>query len=168
MAAVVVGALVVALMIALGVMAWLLRREAAYRAIYRYKDSDLTMARRDSVTRSRSVVVGQVQEHLAPIAPKFLERWNPKDARFLGSPIDFVVFDGLDEGQLRSVCFVEVKAGRTAMTRRERQVRDVIEQQNVSFELVRFDPIQTALHPDNASAPVGIREPPAGAPALQP
>jgi len=38
---------------------------------------------------------------------------NPKDARFLGTPLDFIVFDGLDEGEVRRIVFVEVRpAGR--------------------------------------------------------
>jgi len=149
------------------VICWLLHRHSSYRAEHRWTDNDLASARRDSVSRSHSVVVGQVQEHLAPIAPKFLERWNPKDARFLGSPIDFVVFDGLDEGNLRSVFFVEVKTSPTAaMTRRERQIRDAIERRDVAFELVRFDPIDEIL-PSTISDSKPL-EPPETAPALQP
>jgi predicted Holliday junction resolvase-like endonuclease len=38
------------------------------------------------------------------------------DIRFLGSPVDLVVFDGLAEGQVRRLIFVEVKSGRSTHT----------------------------------------------------
>jgi predicted Holliday junction resolvase-like endonuclease len=63
--------------------------------------------RKDAISRSRSVTVGKVSEQLVPYLPGF--GYNPKDARFLGSPVDFLVFDGLDEGELRGLVFVEVK-----------------------------------------------------------
>jgi predicted Holliday junction resolvase-like endonuclease len=38
------------------------------------------------------VTFGKVTEHFIPDLPDFA--YNPKDARFLGSPVDFIVFDG--------------------------------------------------------------------------
>jgi predicted Holliday junction resolvase-like endonuclease len=38
-------------------------------------------------------------EHIVSYLPNF--KYNPKDASFLGSPVDFVLFDGLDEGQVK-------------------------------------------------------------------
>ena len=75
--------------------------------------------REDAILRSQAVITG-----LLPFLPGF--RFNPKDARFLGSPVDFVVFDGLDEGALRRVLFVEVKTGDADLSARERQVRDAV------------------------------------------
>jgi len=51
---------------------------------------------KDAVKKSKAVVAGKVAEQIAPFLPEF--KYNPKDARFIGSPIDFIVFDGLDEG----------------------------------------------------------------------
>lgn len=55
--------------------------------------------REDAVQRSLAVTIGKVQAQLIPYLPVF--PYNPKDVRFLGSPIDLVVFDGLAEGQLQ-------------------------------------------------------------------
>jgi hypothetical protein len=63
-------------------------------------------ARKDAVQQSRAVTRGQMYEQLVPYLPDF--PFNPKDAQFLGRPVDFVVFDGLDEGDLRRIVFVEV------------------------------------------------------------
>src|SRR5438094_3791570 len=102
------AALLIALIAALLVIARLLVHEARHP----YTENDIAKARQDSISRSRSVVSGKVQEHLAPLFPAFLNQFNPRDARFLGTPLDFIVFDGLDDGDVRHVVFVEVKTGK--------------------------------------------------------
>jgi len=80
--------------------------------------------RRDAVRRSQAVTSGKVQEQLVPHLPGF--EFNPRDARFLGSPVDFVVFDGLAHGPVERVVFLEVKTGTATLSSRERQVRDAV------------------------------------------
>src|SRR5205823_14754252 len=87
--------------------------------------------REDAVQRSLAVTVGKVHEQLVPYLPEF--GFNPKDVRFLGSPVDLVVFDGLAAGAVRRVVFLEVKTGGAPLTARERQVRDVIEAREVAW-----------------------------------
>jgi predicted Holliday junction resolvase-like endonuclease len=92
--------------------------------------------RRDAVDRSQAVTVGKVTEQLTPFLPQF--EWNPKDARFVGSPVDLIVFDGLNDGELRQVLFVEVKTGSSSLNVRERQVRDAIEARRVGWRELRL------------------------------
>jgi predicted Holliday junction resolvase-like endonuclease len=80
--------------------------------------------REDAVQRSLAVTAGKVHEQLIPYLPSF--PYNPKDARFLGSPVDLVVFDGLAEGRVRRIVFVEVKTGGAGLTGRERMVREAV------------------------------------------
>ena len=95
--------------------------------------------REDTLRRSESVVAGKATEHLAPLLPGF--EFDPRDARFLGSPVDFIVFDGLSDGDVREVVFVEVKTGPSAaLSSRERLVREAIEDRRVSFLEIRIDP----------------------------
>jgi predicted Holliday junction resolvase-like endonuclease len=93
--------------------------------------------RADAVARSLAVTVGKVSEQLVPYLPGF--SYNPKDARFLGSPVDFVVFDGLDAGAVRRVVFLEVKTGAAALSVRERQVRDAIESGRIAWDELRVN-----------------------------
>lgn len=93
--------------------------------------------RKDAIERSGAVTLGKVTEHLAPYFADFLSRYNPRDARFLGSPIDLIVFDGLDAGSLQKIVFVEVKTGKSALTQRERQIRDVVSAKMVSHEVLQ-------------------------------
>jgi predicted Holliday junction resolvase-like endonuclease len=110
----------------------------AYKARYRWTDEDLDLARRDSLSRSHLTVSGKVQEHLAPLFPEFASEFNARDARFLGSPVDFVVFDGLDAGEVARVVFVEVKSGRSGLSARERLVREAVEAGRVEWRLLRL------------------------------
>src|SRR5262245_65748555 len=115
--------------IAIGVLiAWL------YFLIWRLRYS--AKIREDAVQRSLSVTAGKVHEQLVPYLPEF--GFNPKDARFLGSPVDLVVFEGLADGDVRRVVFLEVKTGGAPLTPRERQVRQVIEAREVAWAELRL------------------------------
>jgi predicted Holliday junction resolvase-like endonuclease len=95
-------------------------------------------ARRDAVRRSAAVTTGKVFEQLVPWLPDFT--FDPRDARFLGSPVDFVVFDGLSTGEVRRVVFVEVKSGAADLSTRERRVRDAIRNGRVEWAEHRVAP----------------------------
>jgi predicted Holliday junction resolvase-like endonuclease len=91
--------------------------------------------REDAVQRSLAVTAGKVHEQLIPYLPAF--PYNPKDARFLGSPVDLVVFDGLAEGRVRRIVFVEVKTGGAGLTGRERMVREAVRDGEVEWVELR-------------------------------
>ncbi len=91
--------------------------------------------RQDAIQKSRAVTIGMITEHLIPYLPDFV--YNPKDARFLGSPIDFIVFEGLDAGELKDVIFIEVKTGLSSLTARERKIREAIESKKVRWVELR-------------------------------
>jgi len=93
------------------------------------------LIRRDAVHRSLSVTAGKVFEQLVPYLPGF--PFNPKDARFLGAPVDLVVFDGLSDGEVRRIVFIEVKTGNAGLNARERRVRDAIEAGRVEWSELR-------------------------------
>ena len=105
--------------------------------IQQWKARYTQVIRQDAVQRSQAVTSGKVHEQLVPYLPEF--GFNPKDARFLGSPVDLLVFDGLDDGELRRVVFVEIKTGDSALTGRERQVRDVVRASQVAWEEIRLE-----------------------------
>jgi predicted Holliday junction resolvase-like endonuclease len=91
--------------------------------------------RADAVQRSQAVTAGKVHEQLIPYLPTF--PYNPKDVRFLGTPIDLVVFDGLAEGRVRRIVFLEVKTGGSGLTSRERSVREAVEAREVEWTELR-------------------------------
>lgn len=107
----------------------------AWLYVLSWKGRYTAAVREDAVERSQAVTAGKVHEQLIAYLPEF--RYNPKDARFLGTPVDLVVFDGLADGRVRRVVFLEVKTGASSLTLRERQVRDVIEARAVEWAELR-------------------------------
>jgi len=99
------------------------------------KEKDI---RQDAIKKSKAVTGGKITEHFVPFFHEF--PFNPNDARFLGSPIDFVVFDGLDDDEDIDVIFVEVKTGVSSLSRRERRVRDAIKEGRVTWVEARRKP----------------------------
>jgi len=76
-------------------------------------------------------LAGKTAEQWAP----FLEGFpgNVNEARFLGAPIDYLVFRGLADGEVTEVVFVEVKSGRGKLTTAERALRDCIKDRRVRW-----------------------------------
>ena len=91
--------------------------------------------RQDAIQRSLAVTAGKVYEQLVPYLPDF--PFNPKDARFLGSPVDLIVFDGLSDGQITRIVFVEVKTGAAELSTRERRVRDAVRDSRIEWYELR-------------------------------
>jgi predicted Holliday junction resolvase-like endonuclease len=86
-------------------------RHATYRATHIATRADLEAARKHSVATSKGTTRGLAAEHLAPFFPEMVEQFAAGDWRFLGSPVDFVVFDGLGGDDVERLVLVEVKSG---------------------------------------------------------
>jgi len=94
--------------------------------------------RKDAVLKSRAVLTGQFSEQLAPYFPDF--PYNPNECKFIGKPIDFVVFKGLDNKenpQIDEIVFVEVKSGKSKLSKFEKSVKEAVEDKRVRFEEYR-------------------------------
>ena len=132
--AVCLGAAVTAgLFVALAIV---LFRYGRYKESHPYTQEALERARVQSSKLSAATRLGRTVEHLAPFAPEF--EFNPRDVRFFGDPIDLLVFDGLDEGSLRGIYFVEVKSGAKRLNHRQRQVRAIVEAGQVHFRTLHL------------------------------
>lgn len=96
--------------------------------------------RKDSVNRSRSTLKGKIAEQMAPLLPEFM--FNPADARFIGSPVDYVVFDGLTDvadekkNEIR-IIFMDIKQGKSNLSRTQRVIRDAVLAKQISWETLR-------------------------------
>ena len=99
---------------------------------------DKKKLRKDAVKRSKAVINGQVAEQIAPFLPDFPA--NPSDARFIGKPVDFIVFSGLSENEkIDEILFVEVKTGKSLLSEREKEVKKAIEQRKVRYVEFRIN-----------------------------
>ena len=120
------------------------RSHARIEQLLQTRDKDLLTARRESVERSRSSLKGQIAEQLAPLLPGFL--YLPADARFLGDPIDYVVFNGYsglrDEGSRSDaleIVLLEVKQGSSTLSPFQRSIARSVEEGRVRFEVCRIE-----------------------------
>ena len=85
--------------------------------------------REDAIKQSRAVLSGQFSEQIAPYLPDF--PYKPTEARFIGKPIDFVVFKGMDDKKIDEVVFVEVKSGQSQLSKVEKTLKAAVEGKNV-------------------------------------
>jgi predicted Holliday junction resolvase-like endonuclease len=116
--------------------------ERARNDLERWKLECTDDIRKDSVNRSRSTLKGKISEQMAPFLPEF--PFLPADARFIGNPIDFIVFDGYtkakdDEGDSVSVVLVEVKKGKGKLTRNEKLIERAVNEGRVSWRTVTIE-----------------------------
>ena len=102
----------------------------------KYWQDEIPEHRKDAVMRSRSVLSGQFSEQLAPYLPDFA--YAPTECKFLGKPIDFIVFKGLDEKNVQEVVFVEVKSGKSKLNNQEKSLKEAIEKKKVRWEEYRI------------------------------
>jgi predicted Holliday junction resolvase-like endonuclease len=116
--------------------------EGKYRAeLETWKMQAEDAIRKDSVNRARSTLKGKIAEQMAPVLPDF--QFNPADARFIGSPVDYIIFDGLTEvademsREIRIV-FMDVKKGTGALTRTQRVIRTAVENKAVSWQTMKI------------------------------
>ena len=104
----------------------------------------LAQAQKRSVNTSRAVLKGKMAEQLAPIMPQF--EYLPSDAKFLGDPVDYVVFDGytdLGDGEGRpediEIVLIDIKSGGARLTKGQVAIAQAIQAGRVRFETVRID-----------------------------
>ncbi len=79
--------------------------------------------------RSLSSKYGKLTEQFLPLVDRF--PWDPSNFRFLGTPIDGVQFE--DD----RVILVEFKTGNSQLSKRQRHIRELVNDGKVDFEVFR-------------------------------
>ena len=117
--------IIVALAIALIVISFFLSRLSK-------KVSDLTskLSEERSRRQSQSTRYGQLSEQFMPLLEDY--PGDPKEFRFLGSPIDGV---GFEEDR---ILLTEFKVASSQLTTRQRRIRDMVKDNKVEFVEVRI------------------------------
>lgn len=85
----------------------------------------------ESKTKSTEVRTGQIAEQFAPYLKDF--PYDAKDVRFLGSPIDMIVFDFKGD----QVVLIEFKTGESKESPRQRQIREMIKNGRCIYQVIR-------------------------------
>ncbi len=117
--------------------------EQRYRAdLERWKMESAAEIRKDSVNRSRSTLKGKIAEQMAPLLPSF--GYLPADARFIGSPVDYIIFDGLssvadEKGSSIRIVFMDVKHGSATLSRTQRIKKKAVEEKAVEWQTLHLE-----------------------------
>ena len=102
--------------------------------------------REAAVGQSRNVLKGKIGEQVSPLMPEFYTKYEPSDARFMGSPIDFVIFKNMskfdkktkDEENPIEVVLVDIKIGKSAgLSPLQKSIREAIIEKRVSFDVIK-------------------------------
>ena len=104
------------------------------------KDNDILEARKDSNKKQRATIKGQISETIAPWSMTVVD--SVSELNFLGNPIDFVGFKGLDGKGDVSIKFIEVKSGASKLNSNQRRVRDAVIAKRIEWVEVRINELQ--------------------------
>ncbi|MFX0068119.1 MAG: Holliday junction resolvase-like protein [Promethearchaeota archaeon] len=119
----------------------LIKREIEIRAEKRFMEMEAQL-RDDVLRRSRASLKGRIAEQMIPFLAEF--KYNPADARFIGSPIDYVIFDGYTDVKDRridrpiTVVLMDIKTGDAALTSEQRKIRKALEQKRIKWETIKL------------------------------
>lgn len=97
--------------------------------------------REDAVSRSRSVQKGFAAEAFAPFDLEF----DRRDYRYLGDPVDFVIFCGSSaikdgaQDKIDEVIFLDIKTGESSLNTTQRRIRDAVIRKEVRFATYNTD-----------------------------
>jgi len=86
-------------------------------------------------TSAITVNIGKNFERIIPIMKDF--RWNLSDSRFLGDPIDLIIFNGLANRDIDSITFIELKSGNSRLSSRQKSIKDAINDNKVTYKEFR-------------------------------
>jgi predicted Holliday junction resolvase-like endonuclease len=87
-----------------------------------------------SKKRSADVRYGQVAEHLVPLSTIF--KYDPKNAKFLGMPVDYIIFEE------KEIIFLEVKTGESKLSDKQKAIKVLVDSGKVRWEELRVSPKQ--------------------------
>lgn len=90
--------------------------------------------RKDAIEQSKNVIRGQINEELAPLFPDF--PYVLKDCKFISAPIDYIVFNGMNSSsEDLELIFVDVKTGKSQLTKRQKSIQHAVRDGRVRFEI---------------------------------
>lgn len=105
--------------------------------------------RKDAITRSMGVNFGKITEHLLPFSSHLAE-FDPRDIRFIGSPVDLMIFSGATAKKSEiDIYLVEIKTGSGQLSKKQRTIRDAIENHRVYWKPIVVPEFQWDVQDDD-------------------
>ena len=86
---------------------------------------------------SRAVLKGQIGEQIVPLLGNF--PYLLSELRFIGAPIDYLVFKGIDNNNIEEIVFLEIKSGKSKLSKREKSLKEAVLDKKVSWREIYLD-----------------------------
>ena len=88
--------------------------------------------RKDAIERSARTLSGKTLEKLIPFLDRF--PYDAHDLRWLGDPIDFIIFDGYSSNKSpKQIVFCEVKSGNSNLSKIQNEIKELIDKKKVKW-----------------------------------
>ena len=107
-----------------GIMIW---------KVIKYKT--LKYERLTSIKKSKSIILWEVYEKVLPFLPNF--PYAPRDMVFVWKGIDYIVFDWLNNWDLKKIIFLEVKSWKSNLNKNEKMIRNIVLKNNIEYREYR-------------------------------
>ena len=117
----------------------MLKDKKEFRDFKFQRDNDILEARKDSIKKQRATIKGQISETLAPWSMTVVD--SVSELNFLGNPIDFIGFKGLDGKGDVDIKFIEVKSGKSKLNQNQKRVRDAVIAKRIEWVETRITEI---------------------------
>lgn len=137
-----IGIIIFIMGIAISVLEYKLRQQRIFYEDKLEAQKAILDSRVKSSAAQRSTIKGQLAEQMYPLSERC--PYLLSDMRFMGMPIDYIVFDGYteckDAGQdyINKVVFIDIKTGNAQLSRHQKLIKDAIESGRISWETIRI------------------------------
>lgn len=88
--------------------------------------------REDAIKRSARTLSGKTLEKLVPFLEGF--PYDPHDIRWLGDPIDLVIFDGYSKQEPKQIVICDVKSGEGKLTEGQKKIKELVKDKKIIWE----------------------------------
>lgn len=112
---------------------WKIRFE---QKVKEFLEKEEERIREDAIKRSARTLSGKTLEKLVPFLEKF--PYDAHDIRWLGDPVDLVVFNGHSKENPNQIVFCEVKSGESKLTKIQKKIKELVEKKRVKWEEFRI------------------------------
>lgn len=113
-------------------------------SLEKWKQDELEKTVKDSINRSRTILRGKTVEQFAPFTEEFTKEFSASDAKFLGNPIDYIIFknaSAVTDGEELpvTVCFMDVKTGKSQLNKVQKAIKDAVTNGRVIWKTLEFN-----------------------------
>ncbi len=100
--------------------------------------------RKEIADQQRATVKGKITEQIISLLKGDVFPYNPADARFLGAPVDYIIFDGYTQVRENkssediTIIIADVKTGGGRLTADQRRIKRAVDEKRVKWKTIEL------------------------------